>query len=125
MDSTFDNFKQSYTGAASSCGSNFVFKPHSGGFDMVGGAYLYDTACTDCDSNSYLSADEPSLAFLGWFGGCGDIVCTGFNNYLVQDFTGTFLGQKGTVIPNNTQFGDGEDNCVYSSVMNAYTCLDR
>jgi hypothetical protein len=30
---TFDGFKKMYTGAASSCGSNFVFKPHSLAWD--------------------------------------------------------------------------------------------
>lgn len=78
VNTTFDNFRQSYTGAAAACGSNFAFKPHSSGFDMVGGANLYTSNCQNCDANSYLSAPSPSLSFLGWFGGCGDIVCTGF-----------------------------------------------
>ena len=102
----FDNFKQNYSsGTVSSnvndnCGRNFVFKPHPIGFDMVGSINLYTSNCTNCDSNSYLSADKPNKAFLGWFGGCGDIVCTGFENYLVNDWTGTFFGTTGSIIPN-------------------------
>jgi len=120
---TFDNFRQSYTGL-SSCSSNFVFKPHSGAFDMVGSVNLIDSYCVNCDSNSYLLAPNPNVDQLGWFGGCGDIVCTGFDNYQIQDHTGTFLGQKGTIIPNNTEMGIGE-GCTYSSIMNAYNCPNR
>jgi hypothetical protein len=69
---------------------------------MVGGVNLYNSNCTNCDSNSYLTADTPNPAFLSWFGGCGDILCTGFQNYLVSDFTGSFFGFTGTIIPNNS-----------------------
>jgi len=102
----FDNFKQNYSSGTVSnnvnanCGSNFAFKPHPTGFDMVGSINLYTSNCTNCDSNSYLSANKPNRAFLGWFGGCGDIVCTGFENYLVNDWTGTFFGTTGSIIPN-------------------------
>ena len=81
---TFDNFRSVYSGSgvassvASSCGSNFVFRPHPSGFDMVGGVNLYDSYCSNCDTQSYLTADAPSKNFLGWFGGCGDILCTGY-----------------------------------------------
>ena len=79
-------------------------------------------ACTNCDTNSYLLADPNSLSQLGWFGGCGDIVCTGRSNYLVIDWDGTFLGFKGTIIPNNTVIGNNEPNCTFSSPMNAHIC---
>jgi hypothetical protein len=79
-----------------------MFAPHTGGFDMVGGANLFTSKCTNCDTNSYLTAPAPNPAFLGWFGGCGDIVCTGFQNYLVQDHDGSVFGFKGTVIANNS-----------------------
>ena len=76
---TFVSYKQSYTGTGmSECGSNFVFKPHSGADDQVGSASLYDTKCIDCDGDSYLKAPNPNPNHLGWFGGCGDILCTGF-----------------------------------------------
>jgi threonine dehydrogenase-like Zn-dependent dehydrogenase len=63
---------------------------------------LYNCNCTNCDTSSYVLCDNPNQAFLGWVGGCGDIVCTGVRNYLVHDFTGGFLGFKGVVIPNPT-----------------------
>ena len=72
---------------------------------MVGSVNLYNSLCSNCDEDSYLLAQTPNLAFLGWFGGCGDMVCTGFRNYLVQDHTGTFFGSKGTIIPNNSVIG--------------------
>jgi hypothetical protein len=86
----FDNFKQSYTGTAVSnaCRKNFVFRPHSGGFDMVGGHYLTRCSCNSCDSDSYVLSDAPDKNQLGWFGGCGDILCTGKQNYQVVDWTG-------------------------------------
>ena len=122
---TFDNFRQSYTGSIASCGNNHAMKPHHGGFDMVGSANLFSSTCSNCDSDSYLLATPPSDSRLGWFGGCGDIHCTGFQNYLVQDHTGSFFGSKGTIIPNNSFIGNNENNCVYSSGMNAYMCTNR
>ena len=103
---TFDNFKKTYTGAASSCGSNYAFKPHSSAWDFSGSVNLYNSSCTGCDTQSYLYAPDPNPNFMGWFGGCGDIVCTGFVNYLIQDFDGGFLGTVGTIIPNNKPIGD-------------------
>lgn len=62
---------------------------------------------------------------LGWFGGCGDILCTGRSNFVVTDFTGNFLGSPGTIIPNNRAIGDNEAGCVRSSIMNAHVCTNR
>ena len=45
---------------------------------MVGSVYLYQSKCTNCDVDSYLKAPSPPPDHLGWFGGCGDILCTGF-----------------------------------------------
>ena len=89
---------------------------------MVGSVNLYDSKCTNCDSNSYLKAPSPNVGFLGWFGGCGDIVCTGFENYLIQDFTGTFFGKTGSIIPTNDPIGNNQENCTKSSTMNAHMC---
>ena len=76
---TFLYYRQNYTeGGLSSCGSNFAFKPHGGADDMVGSVNLYDSKCTNCDTDSFLKATSPNPSFIGWFGGCGDIVCTGF-----------------------------------------------
>jgi hypothetical protein len=104
----FDNFLQNYSGTSvgGTCGKNFVFRPHSGGFDMVGGHFLTNCNCTNCDNNSYVLCDAPSKSQLGWFGGCGDILCTGKQNYQVMDWTGGFLGAPGSIIANNSAIGD-------------------
>lgn len=120
----FNNFRQSYSGAAASCSSNHAMRPHSGAFDQVGSANLFDCTCVNCDTNSYLLANSPSSSQLGWFGGCGDILCTGFNNYLVQDHTGSFFGSAGTIIGNNSVIGEGE-SCTASTAMNAHMCTGR
>jgi len=120
---TFDNFRQTYPGViASVCGSNFVMIPHSSSFDQVGSAYIDLSKCTQCDTGSFLYAPAPSPSFLGWQGGCGDMICTGFNNYLVQDFNGGFLGSPGTIIPNNATFAFNDPGCTYVASMNAYKC---
>jgi hypothetical protein len=120
---TFDNFRQSYTQSAlSMCSGNFAFKPHTGAFDMVGGTNLFKSKCTNCDANSYLLARSPSPSQLGWFGGCGDILCTGFNNYLIQDHTGDFFGFEGSIVANNSDFGGNENSCTFSITMNSYLC---
>jgi hypothetical protein len=122
----FDSYRQNYTGSAlASCGNNFIFKPHPSTQEMIGSANLYSSQCTNCDADSYLSAPNPNPADLGWFGGCGDILCTGLHNYLVQDFTGTFFGFKGTLLP-NPEMAPNELNCNnYSTPMNAYVCQNR
>lgn len=50
------------------------------------------------------------------------MVCTGKSNYLITDWDGTFLGFKGTIIPNNTAIGDNEPGCVASVPMNSHIC---
>lgn len=56
------------------------------------------------------SFDPPPKSQLGWFGGCGDILCTGFNNYFIEDHTATFLPQSGkaykSLLANNSWIGD-------------------
>lgn len=59
---------------------------------------------------------------MGWFGGCGDMVCTGFLNYLIRDHTGTFLGFKGVLMPNNSVIGANEAGCTYKPTMKGYLC---
>ena len=121
---TFDSFRQSYTGFSGLCSSNFIFTPNRGGFDQVGNANLFTSKCVNCDTDSYLTAPVPSESFLGWFGGCGDMVCTGFQNYLIQDWTGTVFGFTGTIIPNNSVIAANE-GCTFSAPMNAYMCQNR
>lgn len=120
---TLDNFRQSYGGVVgAACKSNFAFRGHSLAFDSTADTNLFNVACTNCDTNSYLFADQNSLSQLGWFGGCGDIVCTGRSNYVIIDWSGTFLGFQGTIIPNNTVVGNNEPGCTFSTTMNAHIC---
>ena len=119
---TFYNFRQSYSNATAACRSNFAFRSHKDAFDSTADTNLFNVACNNCDTNSYLLADKNDPNQIGWFGGCGDIVCTGRSNYLIIDWNGTFLGFRGTIIPNNTVIGSNEANCTHSPAMNAHIC---
>lgn len=120
---TFDHFNKTYLGTVGSvCRDNFVFRGNGGAFDSTADTNLFNVTCTNCDKESYLYADQNSPNQIGWFGGCGDILCTGRSNYLIVDWNGTFLGFPGTIIPNNTVIGSNEPNCNPSSHMNAHIC---
>lgn len=82
--------------------NNVVFKSHPGAIDMTGSHNLRNTICTDCDLETLAYFEPPNPAFLTWFGGCGTILCTGKNNYLINDHTGDFLPEKGVLIANNS-----------------------
>jgi hypothetical protein len=107
----FNNFKQTYA-TLSQCSENVIFKPHTGGSDFVGSHHLFDSNCTDCEMKAYAYFTKPPENQIGWFGGCGDIVCTGFNNYVISDRTGTFLPQKGVLLANNSWIGDNTPSCT-------------
>ena len=98
----FDNYRQNYINLnyRHACGSNFVFRPHSGASDQTAGHNLYDCSCNNCDNNSYVKCDPPSPGEIGWLGGCGNMHCSGKINYMVQDHSGSFLGFRGAVVPN-------------------------
>jgi hypothetical protein len=145
----FENFKQNYTGIISSsqsnlfdvlqinntgtvaksvstyCNKNFAFRPHSSGWDISGSVNIFNSKCINCDSDSYLLADAPNQKFLGWFGGCGDIVCTGLLNYLITDWNGAFFGSTGSIIPDQSNVIGVNEKCTYSQSMNAYMCPKR
>ena len=91
---TFDNFKQTYPASQvlTTCSSNFVFREHGSAHDTTADTNLFNVTCSNCDSNSYLIADRNDPNGLGWFGGCGDIMCTGRSNYVIIDWNGSFLG---------------------------------
>ncbi|CAD8073294.1 unnamed protein product [Paramecium primaurelia] len=44
------------------------------------------------------------LAKLVWYGGCSQIECIGQVNFLNEDQTGRFFGEKGYTIDNNSYF---------------------
>ena len=86
---TFENFNQAYSEAGlSGCKSNVVFKPHNIAHDMTGNHMLTKTKCNNCSKNAYALFTPPDQGSLGWDGGCGSILCTGKNNYLVIDQDG-------------------------------------
>ena len=64
----------------------------------------------------------PNPKNFGWSGGCGDMLCTGKNNYLIHDYTGTFLGTKGILIANNSEIGDNTENCEFVPEINGHYC---
>ena len=124
-DVTFDGFRQDYTSNSAlngACSGNFVFRPHSGASDQTAGHYLYNCPCRDCQDNSYVKCDHPNPGGFGWFGGCGELHCTGKINYIVDDRTGEFLGSKGIVVP-NSDFANNETDCTYKEAMNGSVCI--
>ena len=119
---TFDNYKQTYSGLLSNCSNNFVLQPHPIAVSSIADHNLFNVACTNCDTDSYLSATPNDPNHIGWFGGCGDILCTGRSNYLINDWTGNFLPFVGSIVPNNSMIGNNEPGCTFSAPMNAYIC---
>jgi hypothetical protein len=66
--------------------------------------------------------DPPIAGHIGWFGGCGNILCTGRNNYIIQDQTGHLFPQAGTILANNSWLGDNIAGCTYYAAMNGHYC---
>jgi len=62
---------------------------------------------------------DPKDSNLGWFGGCGNLHCTGPENILIHDHTGDFygsfipeaVGKPSAAISNNELIGDALDYC--------------
>lgn len=119
---TFDNYRVTYTGNLTSCANNLVFMPHPLAHDLTGSHYLTQTYCTNCEQNAWAYFSPPDPGQLGWFGGCGLLLCTGFNNYIIQDHDGSFMGSPGTIVANNSWIGDNEPGCTFNSAINGYVC---
>jgi hypothetical protein len=83
-----------------------VFKRHPSASDGVGSAYLTNSPCINCDSTAWAYFEQPNPAWLGWFGGCGSIDCTGPNNYFIYDQDGSFTGTPTQLLANNSIIGD-------------------
>jgi len=64
----------------------------------------------------------PDQNSLGWSGGCGSILCTGKNNYLINDQTGHLLGSPSVLLANNSVIGDNTDNCTAVPMINGHIC---
>jgi len=120
----FNNFRQSYP-TLPQCSNNVIFRPHGGASDITGSHHLFDSNCTDCQLEAYAHFDSPNQGDLGWFGGCGDILCTGMNNYLIHDHSGTFLPQKGVLLANNSWIGNNTSSCTYYPTLNGHYCVDE
>ena len=119
----FDHYRTTYTEPAlSACANNVIFRANPGGMDLVGSAYLTNTSCTNCDFSATAYFDAPNPSELGWFGGCGLILCTGRNNYIIEDQTGTLFPSSGVLLANNSWIGSNVANCTVNSVMNGYYC---
>ena len=56
--------------------------------------------------NAMAYFSPPNRAQLGWLGGCGDIQCTGKNNYLIHDHSGDLLGSPSILLANNSAIGN-------------------
>ena len=59
---------------------------------------------------------------IGWFNGCGEFLCTGRENILLIDFTGSFLGKPSSVISMNELIGDKLDFCKANTIWNGFEC---
>lgn len=82
-----------------------MFKPHRGATAITGSHHFWNTTCTNCELEAMAEFTAPSDTTLGWFGGCGTIHCTGFNNYMIFDHDGTFLPSAGVLLANNSWIG--------------------
>ena len=50
-------------------------------------------------------------------------MCTGFNNYVISDKTGTFLPKKGVLLANNSWIGDSTlSSCIKVPEINGHFC---
>lgn len=65
----------------------------------------------------------PAVTQLNWFGGCGKIFCTGKNNYLIHDHTGSLLGTPSILLANNSVIGDNTPGCNFIPEINGHHCL--
>lgn len=109
----FENFRNTYSSLAQ-CGANFAMTSHSQAKQKIGDAYLFNSFCDNCEDNQlWVDSSQPL---------CGESPCTGKSNYLVIDWTGSFLGQVATIIPKNNIITAYEPKCILSDRINAYTC---
>ena len=53
------------------------------------------------------------------------IKCTGMNNYLIHDHSGTFLDKKGVLLANNSWIGDNTQSCTKINEINGYYCSEE
>ena len=75
---------------------------HPSAADATAGTYNNNVTCEGCTEDSYFNFMSPNPNWNGWFGGCGLFLCTGPENVLNVDFTGSlFNGTPSTGISHN------------------------
>ena len=101
-----------------------MFRPPQTASELIASHHLYNVSCVNCSRNSVAYFDDPSQDYVGEEKECGDIPCSGKQNYFIEDHDGTLLGTKGVVIPNN-QIGNYTDACAFDQEMNGFTCQNE
>lgn len=78
---------------------------------------------------SELSAESQVFRFLdpnenrkGWFGGCGEFMCTGRKNVYVQDMDGKLLGATTSITSYNPEVGFKLPYCQHITEWNGFKC---
>lgn len=99
-----------------------VFRRHSGASDGTASHTLTNTRCINCEEKSWAYFAQPDPGIRGWFGGCGELDCTGANNYLIHDTDGAFTGAPRQLLSNNSMIGDNEATCRFVPEMNGHVC---
>lgn len=119
---TFENYNITYP-TLTQCSNNVIFMPHDLASDATGSHHLYNVKCTKCQTNALAKFTPPNPHHLTWFGGCGSILCTGKNNYLIHDHTGNLLGSPAILLANNSEIGDNTPNCTFNPSINGHICF--
>ena len=99
-----------------------VFKRHGGASDGTASHHLTNTRCINCENKAWAYFNMPDPGIRGWFGGCGELDCTGANNYLIHDQDGTFTGERSQLLSNNSMIGDDESACTFIREINGHWC---
>ena len=99
-----------------------VFRRHNIASDGSASHHLTQTVCNNCTKESWAYFEKPNIGWRGWFGGCGEIDCTGPNNYLISDQDGMFTGEESQLLSNNSVVGGGESFCESVPEMNGHWC---
>ncbi|EAR87205.2 IPT/TIG domain protein (macronuclear) [Tetrahymena thermophila SB210] len=117
------NFKKTYNDANfKSCANNFMMVTHPSASDHTAGTYNQNVTCVNCSTEAYFNFMSPNPAWAGWFGGCGLFLCTGPDNVLNVDFTGSLFNNiPSSGISHNK--GIANKNCISQpNWNNAYQC---
>lgn len=69
---------------------------HYGASDATAGTYNNGVTCVDCEEEAYFLFLSSSPSWNGWFGGCGLFLCSGPENVLNIDFTGSLFNDSPT-----------------------------